>query len=104
MGAGSRRVAWSEGARRELDEAIAYIAEDSVDSAIGVLERILAVAESLNEMSGRGRIVPERGDPNIRELLVDPFRLLYQVGKTDITILGILHQRRNFAGWSNRGS
>ncbi len=46
MGVGRRRVAWSEGARRDLDEAIFFIAEDSIDSAIRALERILESAES----------------------------------------------------------
>jgi plasmid stabilization system protein ParE len=85
-----------------LDEAIAYIAEDSIDSAIRILETILDAAESLNEMSERGRVIPERGDPGIRELVVDPFRLLYHVSEADVTILGVLHQRREFEGWPGR--
>ena len=104
MGVGRRRVAWGEGARRELDEAISFIAEDSIDSAIRVLERILESAESLNTLGERGRVVPERGDPSIRELLVDPFRLLYHAGDSDIVILGVLHQRQDYERWPRRQS
>ncbi len=102
MGVGRRRVAWSAGARRELDETVSYIAEDSIDSAIRVLERILDSAESLSSIGERGRVVPERGDPSIRELLVGPFRLLYHLGESDIVILGVLHQRRDYQRWSGR--
>jgi plasmid stabilization system protein ParE len=99
MGPGRRRVAWSEGASRELDEAISHIAEDSSDSAVRVLERILESAESLSTMGERGRMVPERGDPSVRELLVDPFRLLYHLGESSVVILGLLHQRQDYHRW-----
>ena len=100
MGPGRRRVAWSEGALSELDEGISYIAEDSIGSAVRVLELILESAESLSKMGERGRVVPERGDPSVRELLVDPFRLLYHLGESNIVILGVLHQRRDYHGWT----
>ncbi|TFH65216.1 MAG: type II toxin-antitoxin system RelE/ParE family toxin [Gemmatimonadales bacterium] len=104
MGARRRRIVWSEGARRELDEAVSYIAEDSIASAIRILEQILGSAESLGTLGERGRVVPERGDPSIRELLVDPFRLLYHLRDSDIVILGILHQRRTYERWPRRSS
>jgi toxin ParE1/3/4 len=103
MGPRRRRVDWSDGALRELDEAISYIAEDSIDSAARVLERVLEAAESLRTMAEQGRVVPERGDPSIRELIVDPFRVLYHLGESDIVILGLLHQRRDYLLWPRRG-
>ena len=53
MGVGRRQVIWTEGARRELDEAVSYIAEESLDSAIRVLETILESAQSLRTLSER---------------------------------------------------
>ena len=50
-------------------------------------------------MHGRGRVVPERNDPTVRELLVGPYRLLYHVAESDIVILGVLHQRQDFDRW-----
>jgi plasmid stabilization system protein ParE len=74
MGPRRRRVTWSEGAHRELDEAISYVAEDSPRNAADLLERILQAGASLSELSDRGRILPELGDPSIRELPVEPYR------------------------------
>ena len=104
MGVGRRRVVWSEGARRELDEAVSYVAEESLDSAIRLLERILESVQSLSTLSERGRLVPERGDPDIRELLIDPFRLLYHLGDSKIVVLGVLHQRQDHQKWPRRQS
>lgn len=101
MGARRRRVVWSTGAAQELDDATAYIARDSISSAVRVLERLLAAAESLADLSERRTIVPEHDDPNVRELFVNPYRLIYSTLDPDeVTILGVLHQRRDYSRWS----
>jgi plasmid stabilization system protein ParE len=74
-----RAVAWSESAQTALDEVIAYIHQDSPGNARRVLVAALKAAASLETLAERGRIVPELGDPDIRELLVFRFRLLYRV-------------------------
>jgi plasmid stabilization system protein ParE len=56
-----RRVVWSRGAHRELEAAISHIAEEAPNAARALLEQLLATAASLETMSGRGRMVPERG-------------------------------------------
>ena len=99
MGPRHRRVVWSEGASRELDETIEYIAGESLKTAIHLLMRLLDAANSLTGLSERGRTVPERGDPAIRELLVDPYRLIYVLGESEVVILGVVHQRRDFDRW-----
>ena len=99
MAAGRRRVVWTPGARTDLDEAVEYISTDSPTAALTVLDRILEVAASLAELGDRGRILPELEDPLIRELLSDPFRIVYRVTPEAVEILGILHQRRDLKLW-----
>ncbi len=96
MGPRRRRVVWTEGARRELDAAIAFVADESLEGAISLLEEILTSTKSLDSMPDRGRVVPERDDPTVREILVGPYRLLYHVAESDVHILSVLHQRRDF--------
>ena len=57
MGPRRRRVVWSDGAFRELDEAIEYIAQDSRQAAVRLLQRLLDAAQSLSEFAERGRVV-----------------------------------------------
>jgi len=47
-------------------------------------------------LTERGRIVLERGDTTVRELLVGSYRLIYRVSEADVWILGVIHQRRDF--------
>jgi ParE-like toxin of type II ParDE toxin-antitoxin system len=40
--------------------------------------------------------VPEIADPDLRELIIPPYRLMYEVDATQVRILGLLHDRREF--------
>ena len=94
-----RRVVWTEQARQALDEALEYIAQDSPEGARAVLEQALAAASALATLSERGRVVPEIGDPAVREVFVFRYRLLYEVATSEVRILGLLHGARDFAKW-----
>ena len=48
MGPRHRRVAWTEGALRELNEAAEYIALDSPGNAASLVTRLLDTADSLD--------------------------------------------------------
>ena len=65
-----RKIVWTLQAQAMLDEAIRYIAEDSLPAAQRLLERALETASSLATLSERGRIVPELELPTIREVFV----------------------------------
>lgn len=101
MAGRSRRVAWAESARRGVDAAIAYIAEDSPAAAAKVLDAVMGTASSLADLSERGRIVPEVLDPSFREVFVFSYRLLYRVSEEEVTIVAFIHGARDFTRWSS---
>jgi plasmid stabilization system protein ParE len=102
MGARRRRVIWTETAVHSLHSCIAFTARESVDNAHRLLERVLGAADSLAFFGERGAPVAEYGEPDVRQLLVNPFRLLYRASESDVFILGILHQRQDVARWRDR--
>lgn len=99
MAARRWRVVWSEQANRQVDEAVAYIARDSLQAAQRVLADALDAASSLQTMAERGRIVPEVGTPAIREIFVHRYRLIYEISSSEVEILAFLHGARDFAKW-----
>jgi toxin ParE1/3/4 len=99
MAARVRDVAWAESARAALDEVIAYIAQDSRQAAMQVLDAALQAAASLSTLSERGRVVPELNDPNIRETFVFRYRLMYRVEDSRVLVVAFLHGSRDFAKW-----
>lgn len=95
----TRRIVWTESARKDLDSVLEYIAEDSPQGAAILLNEVLRAAESLDRLCDRGRIVPELGDPTIRETFVGRYRLLYEVAGAEVRIVGVLHGARDFDRW-----
>ncbi len=90
----AREVVWTDPAWEDLEGAAEYIARDSEAYAAAFVEEIKAAATSLSEMAERGQIVPEFGDTSIRELLVRPYRLVYQLTERQVRILAIIHGAR----------
>jgi toxin ParE1/3/4 len=93
-----RRVLWSQTARNDLDDIVDYIAADSIDNALAVLDRLQQRAESLIKTAQRGRVGPELlaiGVHQYRELIERPWRILYRVAPDSVTVLAVLDGRRD---------
>jgi plasmid stabilization system protein ParE len=78
---------------------IQYVVEDSLDGARHVLRQALAAARSLEALAERGRTVPELEDPQIREIFVFRYRLIYRVEADRVSILAFIHGARDFVRW-----
>jgi len=89
-------VKWSRPARMDLKQIHDYIAKDSRYYAKKVVQTIVEKTEELMVFPEIGRIVPEIDDPNIRELFVYSYRLIYEITPNGIEILAVIHGRRDF--------
>jgi toxin ParE1/3/4 len=92
------RVCWTATARQDLDAIIDYIAADSVENALSVLDRIEESARSLELTPERGRIVPELRAADVyqyRELIERPWRILYRIDTARVLVLAVLDGRRD---------
>lgn len=89
-------VKWTTPAKLDLKDIHDYIARDSKFYALKVSQEIVNKSESLNQYPEIGRIVPEIDDPNVRELFVYSYRLIYEVLPTGVQILALIHGKRNF--------
>lgn len=72
-------VRWSPQVRDDLQGIAAYIAKDSPRYASAVIEKILAAGRALQILPWRGRVVPEIGRENFREVFIYEYRLLYEI-------------------------
>ena len=95
MVARARRIAWTASARRDLDEAAAFVALDSPAAGRRLVTNALAAAESLSTLTERGSIICEIDAVLVRQLLVGRYRLLYTVTEQEATILGFVHGARD---------
>lgn len=90
-------VIWSQPARADLKHIHDFIAEDSKHYARKVAQEIREKTNILEELPNTGKMVPEIGDPAIRELHIYSYRILYEVKGKDCDVLAVIHKRQNFA-------
>ena len=91
----ARAVKWAGRAKADLRSAVEYIRKQSPAGAAAFLGQALETARSLADLSERGRAVPELDDPDIRELLVGSYRLLYEVHADAVWVLRMVHGNRD---------
>jgi plasmid stabilization system protein ParE len=89
-------IKWSPQAIRDVESIRDYIAQDSPRYAELTVGRILAAVERLHAFPQSGRAVPERGNPEIREVIVGPFRVVYRCRVGVVEIATVFRASRLF--------
>ena len=95
------RVLWTDTAKLDLDEIADFIAAESPASALEVINRIERSCSRLERLPERGRIVPELRSVDIlmyRELIVEPWRIVYRCENDRVHVMAVLDARRNLTG------
>jgi toxin ParE1/3/4 len=87
-------IRWSPQALRDLESIRDYIAQDSPRYAELVVTRIIASVDRLQAFPDSGRIVPERGDAEIREVIVRPYRVVYRRRANEVEIATVFRASR----------
>ena len=91
-------VIWASVAENDLAKIIEYIANDNPANASKVLNKLKEKAANLHHSPKRGRIIPELQEYGIyqyRELIVDPWRLIYRAQEDKVYVLAVLDSRQN---------
>ena len=89
-------IKWSPQAIRDVESIRDYIAQDSRRYAELTVGRILASVERLQDFPQSGRIVPEHDNPEIREVIVGPFRVVYRFRGGVVEIATVFRASRLF--------
>ena len=61
-----------------------------------MIDKIVTSTEKLERFPDIGRVVPEIGDDNVKELFVYSYRILYEITPDRIEVLAIVHGKRDF--------
>jgi plasmid stabilization system protein ParE len=90
------RLIWSPRSVADLEAIREHIASDSDLYAGLVLSRLVAAPGRLLQFPQLGRLVPEFGEPSLRELIVRPYRLVYRLRGEVIEVVTVFHAARMF--------
>ena len=91
-------VTWSPQAIRDVEAVRAFITQDSLTYADLIVRRLVAAVERLQFFPESGRIVPERQSPEIREVIVSPYRIVYRLRSSAVEIVTVFRGSRDFPG------
>jgi addiction module RelE/StbE family toxin len=90
------KLEWSAPAVDDLRNLHAYISRDSPHYAAAFIERLLDAAEQLVDFPESGRQVPEMPLEGVRELIVQGYRIIYQIeADARVVVLTVVHGRRD---------
>ncbi|MBI5000083.1 MAG: type II toxin-antitoxin system RelE/ParE family toxin [Euryarchaeota archaeon] len=89
-----KKLVWAEPALDDLKNIFDYIANDSEHYANVFVNDLIDCAEKVGDFPKMGRIVPEYNKKDIREILYETYRVIYRSERDRITILTIIHGKR----------
>lgn len=89
-------IRWSPQAADDLEAIRNFIARDSAHYAKLVVQRIVAAIEMLATSPEMGRVVPELRNPEVREIIVGAYRVVYRHQRGIVEISTIFHGSRLF--------
>ena len=90
------QIIWSPRSLRDLESIRDYIAQDSPRVADLVVRRIIKTVERLETFPESGRKAPERNDPEIREVITAPYRVVYRLREGNVEIITVFRASRLF--------
>ncbi|MBD3392997.1 MAG: type II toxin-antitoxin system RelE/ParE family toxin [Chitinivibrionales bacterium] len=90
------KVIWAPSALDDIDAIASYIARDSVYHASLFIDRLFETADLLKEEPEIGRIIPEIGSPDCREIIYGSYRIMYRIQKHSIWINAVIHGARDW--------
>lgn len=87
-------IRWTPQAADDLQAIHDFIARDSERYAQAEAQRIVVAVDQLIDFPDSGRIVPERPEDNLRELVLPPYRIVYRHRDAAVLVLTIFRADR----------
>ena len=88
------KIIWSPLAIDRASEIAEYIALDNPSVADRWVTTVFSKVEQLASSPEIGRIVPEIGDEQFRELIYGNYRIIYRIEKKHVSVLTIRHGKQ----------
>ena len=88
-------VHWTDTAQDHLDAIHGYIAQNSPEYALRMVDRLTRRSQQIADAPLSGRRVPEYDMDQIREMIEGPYRIIYHVKPDQIDVIAVIHGARN---------
>jgi toxin ParE1/3/4 len=88
------KINWTQLSITDMESIRHFIGRDSQKYAIITIQKLYQSTQDLIVFPRKGRIVPEIGDDNIRELIIGNYRLIYRI--IDEGLINILRVQSSY--------
>ena len=89
------QVSWTESALDDVRDITEFVAKDSPAYAERLAGKLVEAPRRLAQLPRSGSIVPEFRRDTIREVLVRPYRIIYQIRDDDSFVVAVIHGSRD---------
>jgi len=89
------KIVWTATAQDHLDAIYAYIAQDSPQYALRMVDRLTRRSQQIADAPFSGRRVPEYDLEQVREMIEGAYRIIYYIKPDQIDVLVVIHGARN---------
>jgi len=84
-------ITWTDQALADVEAVCLYIARDAPRYAELFARRVFQATDRLTAFPRLGRVVPEIGRDDIREVIVQSYRVIYRLLPDEVEILTVHH-------------
>jgi len=90
-----KTITFTISAINDLDDMRAWYAEQQIPAGGDkLLREIVSQVERLGAFPESGRVVPEFGLANLRELIFPPFRIIYRLDESKVRVVRVWRSER----------
>ncbi len=90
-----KTITFTASAVNDLDDIRSWYADQQIP-AVGdkLLREIVSQVEKLGAFPESGRVVPEFGIANLREIICSPFRIIYRLNENKVMVVRVWRSER----------
>jgi plasmid stabilization system protein ParE len=85
------KVHWTDTAEGHLDAIYAYIALDSPEYAMRMIDRLTRRSQQIADFPLSGRRVSEYDSDEIREVIEGSYRIIYHINPDQVDVVAVIH-------------
>jgi len=89
------RVRWSKRALKQVVDAGIYVLRDRPLPALHWAEELIGAMCNAGEFPESGRVVPEIGNPRVREIIHRDVRVIYRIDPAELVVMMVWPTRRD---------
>jgi len=91
----TKKISFAASAVNDLDDILSwYVDQQAPDAGDNLLKDIFSQIERLGAFPESGRVVPEFGIANLREIIHSPFRIIYRFDENKVRIVRVWRSER----------